>query len=111
MVFLLLTGCAGVPEIESRATQQARLYLQSVPLDKISQQQAYARYGAVNRVIRRPNGHIGWVYNVNDTRFAERTYTLEFGDDGLMYDIVYTSYAGQTISARDVQGRSPEAQH
>ncbi len=111
MLLLLLSGCAELPEIESHATQQARLDLQTAPLDDLNQQEAYARYGPVSRVIRLPNGHIGWVYTANDKRLAERTFTLEFTDDGSLYDIVYTSFAGQTISARDVQGRTSEKQY
>jgi hypothetical protein len=111
LIFLLfLFGCAAVRDAESLATQKARLDLQHVPLGKLNQQGAYARYGPASRVIRLPNGHIGWVYTANDKRFAERTYTLEFADDGLLYDIFYTSYSAQKVSARDVQGGSSEAQ-
>ena len=110
MLLLLLSGCTAVREAESRATQKARLDLQRAPLGKLDQQGAYARYGPASRVIRLPNGHIGWVYTANDKRFAERTYTLEFAEDGLLYDIFYTSYSAQTVSAREVQGRSSEPQ-
>jgi hypothetical protein len=108
ILLLLLTGCAAVREAETHATQQARLDLQRAPLGRLNQQGAYARYGQASRVIRLPNDHIGWVYTVNDQRFAERTYTLEFTDDGLLHDIFYTSYSAQKVSARDVQDLSSE---
>jgi hypothetical protein len=109
-MLLLLSGCAAVHEAESRATQKARLDLQHAPLGKLNQQGAHARYGPASRVIRLPNGHIGWVYTANDKRFAERTYTLEFAHDGLLHDIFYTSYSAQKVRARDVQGQRSEVQ-
>jgi hypothetical protein len=101
-----LSGCAAVEEVESPATRQARIALQYSPLGKLDKQGAYARYGQANRVIRLPDGHTGWVFEVNDKRFAERTYTLDFAPDGLLYDVVYRSYSAERISARDMQGLS-----
>jgi hypothetical protein len=106
-----LSGCAAVHEIESPTTRQARIALQYSPLGKLDKQGAYARYGQANRVIRLPDGHTGWVYEANDKRFAERTYTLDFAPDGLLSDIVYSSYSGEQISARQVQGLSSSAPH
>jgi hypothetical protein len=104
-----LFGCAAVHEVESPTTRQARFGLQYAPLGKLDKQGAYARYGQANRVIRLPDGHTGWVYEVNDKRFAERTYTLDFAPHGLLYDVVYSSYSGERISARQIQEPSSSA--
>ena len=77
----------------------------------LDKQGAYARYGQVNRVVRLPDGHTGWVYEVNDKRFAERKYTLDFAPDGLLHDVVYTSYSAERVSARQVQRLSSSAAH
>ena len=110
ILLILLSGCTAVREAESRATQKARFDLQQAPLGQLNKQEAFARYGPPSRVVRLPNGHSGWVYDANDKRFAKRTYTLEFAGDGLLYDIFYTSYSARVVSAREVQGRSSEAQ-
>ena len=94
-------------DAESRSTQRARIDLQQAPVGKLNKQGAYARYGRASRVIQLPNGHTGWVYQVNDMRFAERTYTLDFAPDGVLHDIFYTSYSGETVRAREIQGMDP----
>ena len=51
------------------------------------------------------------MYEVNDKRFAERKYTLDFAPDGLLYDVVYSSYSAERVSARQMQGLSSSASH
>ena len=104
-----LSGCTGVHQVESPTTRQARFALQYAPLGKIDKQEAYARYGHASYVVRLPDGHTGWVYEVNDKRFAERKYTLDFAPDGLLYDVVYSGYSAQRVSARQMQGLSSSA--
>jgi hypothetical protein len=111
LVVAFLSGCAAVQEVESPTTRQARSALQYAPLGKLDKQGAYARYGQADRVIRLPNGHTGWVYEANDKRFAERTYTLDFAPDGVLYDIVYSSYSAERVSARKMQGLSSSGPH
>ena len=41
--------------------------------------------------------------------FAERNYTLDFAPDGLLYDVVYSSYSAERVSARQMQGLSSSA--
>ena len=106
-----LSGCAAVHQVESPTTRQARSALQYAPLNTLDKQGAYARYGHADRVIRLPDGHTGWVYEVNDNRFAERRYTLDFAPDGLLYDVVYSSYSAERVSARQMQGLSSSAPH
>ncbi len=107
LLFVLCSGCAAVREAESRGMQRARLALQQASVGKLDKQGAYARYGRASRVIQLPSGHTGWVYQVNDTRFAERTYTLDFAPDGVLHDVFYTNPSGERISAREVQGLEP----
>lgn len=109
LVVAFLSGCAAVQEVESPTTRQARSALQHAPLGKLDKQGAYARYGQADRVIRLPDGHTGWVYEANDKRFAERTYTLDFAPDGLLHEVVYSSYSGERVSARQVQGQGPSS--
>ena len=104
-----VSGCAAVHQVESPTTQQARFALQHAPLGKLDKQGAYARYGGADRVIRLPGGHTGWGYEVNDKRFAERTYTLDFAPNGLLYDVVYSAYSAERVSARQIQGLSSSA--
>jgi hypothetical protein len=106
-----LSGCAAVHEVDSPATRQASFALQYAPLGKLDMQGAYARYGQADRVIRLPDGHTGWMYEVNDKRFAERKYTLDFAPDGLLYDVVYSSYSAERVSARQMQGLSSSDPH
>jgi len=105
----LLSGCAAVHQVESPTTRHGRFALRDAPLGKLDKPGAYARYGQANRVIRLPDGHTGWVYEANDKRFTERRYTLDFAPDGLLYDIVYSGYSAEPVSARQMQELSSSA--
>lgn len=109
LVATLIASCTTIREAESRTTAKAQLTLQKAPLGELTKQQAFSRYGAADRVVRLPNGHTGWVYEVNDWRQAERTFTLEFSEQGVLHDIVYRGYGPDTQSARQLQQGKADA--
>ena len=58
------------------------------PLGVIDKSAAFAHHGKANDELTLPNGRIGWLYDVG-TKEWHRSYTLVFGNDGVVIDVLY----------------------
>ncbi|MDR9437030.1 MAG: hypothetical protein RI563_09110 [Thiohalophilus sp.] len=62
--------------------------LSMYPLSDIDKNTAFAHHGKADNELTLPNGKEGWLYDVGKKEW-HRTYTLVFGSDGVVIDVLY----------------------
>ena len=92
-------------------TTDAQVALGYYPLGVVDKQAAFSHHGKAHRFVTLPNGKEGWIYEYHlDRNLGHRTFTLVFGDKGVVIDVLYNepgSFDG--LSALQVQRRVPGA--
>ncbi len=79
------------------------------PLGVINKDAAFAHHGKANDEFTLPNRRIGWLYDVGKKEW-HRTYTLVFGNDGIVIDVLYYDhghYSKYGLTALQIQSVQP----
>lgn len=83
--------------------------LENYPLGVIDKGAAFAHHGKANKEFTLPNGRLGWLYDVGKQEW-HRTYTLVFGNDGIVIDVMYYDhgrFSKYGLTALQVQSVEP----
>lgn len=83
--------------------------LAAYPLGVIHKDAAFVHHGKANKELVLPNGKTGWLYDVGDQEW-HRSYTLVFGDDGTVSDVLYYDhgrFSKHGLSALQIQSVEP----
>lgn len=85
--------------------------LATYPLGVIDKGAAFSHHGKANKEFTLPNGLLGWLYDVGQREW-HRTYTLVFGGDGTVIDVLYydhgrfSKYGLTALQVQSVQPRT-----
>lgn len=86
--------------------------LEEYPLGVVDKKVAFIHHGKAIKEFTLPNGRLGWMYDVGQQEW-HRTYTLVFGNDGKVIDVLYydhSKYSKNGLTALQIQTVEPRTE-